>query len=89
VTGVSAETVKARLSDVPNSRKAAIVKEDGSTVWVRVYPKSAGVNGLARSVGEVASQQGWRVEELHTEEGRLDEVFRSITVPDTQTPAQT
>jgi ABC-2 type transport system ATP-binding protein len=23
------------------------------------------------------------VEEMHTEEGRLDEVFRSITMPDT------
>jgi len=26
-----------------------------------------------------------RIEELHTEEGRLDEVFRSITMPDTVT----
>ena len=24
-----------------------------------------------------------QVEEMHTEEGRLDEVFRSITMPDT------
>jgi hypothetical protein len=27
--------------------------------------------------------RAWRVEELHTEEGRLDDVFRSITMPDT------
>ena len=27
--------------------------------------------------------QGVTLEELHTEEGRLDEVFRSITMPDT------
>jgi ABC-2 type transport system ATP-binding protein len=26
---------------------------------------------------------GWKIEELRTEEGRLDEVFRSITLPDT------
>jgi ABC-2 type transport system ATP-binding protein len=89
VVGVAADTVKARLSDVPNSRKAAIVKDDSACVWVRVYPKSAGVNGLARSVGEIAAREGWRVEELHTEEGRLDEVFRSITLSDTQSPAQT
>jgi ABC-2 type transport system ATP-binding protein len=38
---------------------------------------------LARAVGEAATQAGWRLEELHTEEGRLDEVFRSITLPDT------
>ena len=30
-----------------------------------------------------AAAQGWHIEELHTEEGRLDEVFRSITMPDT------
>ena len=34
---------------------------------------------------EVAAKEGWKVEELHTEEGRLDEVFRSITMPDTAT----
>ena len=27
--------------------------------------------------------EGWKIEELHTEEGRLDEVFRAITLPDT------
>ena len=31
----------------------------------------------------VAQQQRWHVAEIHTEEGRLDEVFRSITLPDT------
>jgi ABC-2 type transport system ATP-binding protein len=34
-------------------------------------------------VAELAAQQGWRLDEIHTEEGRLDEVFRSITLPDT------
>ena len=47
----------------------------------RVFPRP-NVNGsLARSIAEAA--QGWHIEELHTEEGRLDEVFRSITMPDT------
>jgi ABC-2 type transport system ATP-binding protein len=40
---------------------------------------------LARSVLALASS--WQVEELHTEEGRLDEVFRSITLPETAKPA--
>jgi ABC-2 type transport system ATP-binding protein len=38
---------------------------------------------LARSVAEVSLKEGWKIEELHTEEGRLDEVFRAITLPDT------
>jgi ABC-2 type transport system ATP-binding protein len=32
-------------------------------------------------VGEAA--HGWQIEQLQIEEGRLDEVFRSITMPDT------
>ena len=38
---------------------------------------------LARAVAETTMKEGWKIEELHTEEGRLDEVFRSITLPDT------
>jgi ABC-2 type transport system ATP-binding protein len=40
------------------------------------------MNGeLARQVAAAAA--GWQLEELRTEEGRLDEVFRAITLPDT------
>jgi ABC-2 type transport system ATP-binding protein len=51
---------------------------------LRVYPrdKSAAAE-LARAVVELASREGWKVEQLRTEEGQLDEVFRRITLPDT------
>jgi ABC-2 type transport system ATP-binding protein len=84
VLGVPAETVKGKLGGVSGAKKASIVKEEQGFVWARVYPAKAGGNGeLARAVGEAARQEGWKIEELHTEEGRLDEVFRSITLPDT------
>ncbi len=84
VLGVASDVVKAKLGQIPNARKAAIVKEDSSSVWARVYPQSSSKNGeLARSVGEISAREGWKIQELHTEEGRLDEVFRTITLPDT------
>jgi ABC-2 type transport system ATP-binding protein len=84
VLGVNSDVVKSKLGQIGYARKAAIVREDPSGVWARVYPQGAGKNGeLARSVGEVSVKEGWKIEELHTEEGRLDEVFRSITLPDT------
>ena len=57
---------------------------------VRIYPQNATLkNGdLARHVAEAAMKEGWKIEELHTEEGRLDEVFRAITLPDTQKETQ-
>jgi ABC-2 type transport system ATP-binding protein len=89
VTGIAGDTVKARLAEISGARKAAIVKEEKGSVWARVYPKAPGVNGaLARAVGEVAAREGWRIEELHAEEGRLDEVFRSITIPEVQQAPQ-
>src|SRR5213080_729385 len=50
VLGVPAEKVKLRLSEIPNVRKAAIIKEEATYVWARVYPSNAGRNGeLARA----------------------------------------
>ena len=81
VSGINAATLNQRLSQLPAVKRAAIVKEDATSVTARVFPKG-NVNGaLASSIADAA--QGWRIEELHTEEGRLDEVFRSITMPDT------
>jgi ABC-2 type transport system ATP-binding protein len=80
--GVAGGAVVERLSAVPNARKATLVKEEKDKVVARVYPKGSSRNGeLARQV--LAAAAGWQVEELHTEEGRLDEVFRGITLPDT------
>ena len=61
-----------------------MLKEDAAAVTARVFPQPNCRNGeLARGIYEIAAREGWKVEELHTEEGRLDEVFRSITMPDT------
>jgi ABC-2 type transport system ATP-binding protein len=80
--GVAGRQVVERLSALPGARKAAIVKEEEGRVCVRVYPKSSAQNGeLARQV--LAGCTGWQLEEVRTDEGRLDEVFRSITLPDT------
>jgi ABC-2 type transport system ATP-binding protein len=84
VIGVAADSIKQRLGYIPNVRKAAIIKEEQTYILARVYPSQPGKNGeLARAVAETTMKEGWKIEELHTEEGRLDEVFRSITLPDT------
>jgi ABC-2 type transport system ATP-binding protein len=82
VRGTHGTQLVEKLSGVANARRTAIVKEENGRVWARIYPKAGGDNNeLARNVLIAAS--AWQVEELHTEEGRLDEVFRSITLPDT------
>jgi ABC-2 type transport system ATP-binding protein len=82
VAGQPVGAVSERLCHVSAARKSTIVKEENGKVWARVYPKNTNTDGeLARSVMQAAN--GWTVEELHTEEGRLDDVFRSITLSET------
>jgi len=70
--------------------KATIVQESDGLALVRAYPESRSANGaLAREIAATAAREGWKVEELHTEEGRLDEVFRSITSVDTSKQKET
>lgn len=84
VLGVTAGALTQRLGQLPTARKTALLKEEPAGVTLRVYPQPKNRNGeLALSIHEVAAKEGWKVEELHTEEGRLDEVFRSITLPET------
>ncbi len=81
VTGVNGAALSQKLSQLATVKRVSIIKEDATGVTARAFPK-ANVNGtLADSIADAA--QGWRIVELHTEEGRLDDVFRSITMPDT------
>jgi len=82
VSGINANVLNQKLVQLASVKRTSILREDSASVTARVFPKSANTNGtLARHIAEAA--QGWHIEELHTEEGRLDEVFRSITMPDT------
>ncbi|MCX7886850.1 MAG: ATP-binding cassette domain-containing protein [Verrucomicrobiae bacterium] len=82
VRGATAATVKAKLSGLSGAKKVT-AEEEGMGVRARVYPSKAGDRELGRAVAELLVREGWRVEELRIEEGRLDEVFRAITLPDT------
>jgi ABC-2 type transport system ATP-binding protein len=86
VSGINGTALNQKLSQLPVVKRMTLLREDSTSVTVRVFPKS-NVNGaLAANIADAA--QGWRIEELHTEEGRLDEVFRSITMPDTATSTE-
>jgi ABC-2 type transport system ATP-binding protein len=83
VRGVSGGRLVERFSSVPNVGKAVAISEQGGEVWTRVFPAKPDRNGqLVRDLLEAVN--GWKVEEVRTEEGRLDEVFRAITLPETR-----
>ncbi len=82
VRGVSGAQLTSKLGAVSLARKTTLIKEENGQATVRVYPKSEAGNGpFVREI--LAATSAWQIDEIKTEEGRLDEVFRSITLPDT------
>jgi ABC-2 type transport system ATP-binding protein len=81
VNGIAAGAVQEKLNRL-RAAKRITAETSGQSLVVTVFPRTAGDGDLTREVIEATS--GWQVEELRTEEGRLDEVFRNITMPDTK-----
>ena len=85
VKGKPAAEIAQKLRELPLVRRAEAVAEKDGAAQIRAYPKpEAGDGELGARVFELAARECWTVLELRREEGRLDEVFRKITLPDTK-----
>jgi ABC-2 type transport system ATP-binding protein len=85
VSGINGAALNQKLLQLAAVKRMTVLREDATSVTARVFPKTEVNGALATSIADAA--QGWHIEELHTEEGRLDEVFRNITMPDTAAAA--
>jgi ABC-2 type transport system ATP-binding protein len=84
VSGVSAAQLSEGLSQIAFVSRVETIGESPEQAIVRAYPQSPEQKpDLVRSVLDLIAQRQWRIEDLRTEEGHFDEVFRSITLPDT------
>ena len=78
----SSTLITQKLKQLSAVERCVVVSE--SPVTIRAFAKRNGQGDqLAQMIGELAATERWKIAELHTEEGRLDEVFRKITLPDT------
>lgn len=74
--------IKQRVGELVMGERLLVISESPPTV--RIYPKKDVADSeLATGISSLAAREHWKLEELHTEEGRLDEVFRAITLPET------
>jgi ABC-2 type transport system ATP-binding protein len=83
--GITWQAVEAELGKLRFLEKSELISESGSRVTARLQPKG----DLLAEVLALAQTQRWQVEHLNVDEGRLEDVFRSITLPDTKTASAT
>jgi len=73
------EGVAGKLHTIPGVERATVQND-----YVAVQAAKDARGKLGSAIYELAVRENWKISELHTEEGRLDEVFRGITLPDTK-----
>src|SRR6516165_1616097 len=78
--GVTSQTLQPELAKLRFLANSELLAESDSRVSARLQPTGA----LLPEFLETAHQRRWQVEHLTVDEGRLDDVFRAITMPDTK-----
>jgi ABC-2 type transport system ATP-binding protein len=75
-----AASASAKLKALPNAGGIEEVAQDGGLSRLTIFPRRGAL--LIEDVSRVAQSEQWAVKELYAEPGRMDEVFRAITTPD-------
>ena len=73
-----ADGVLETLRSIPGVSHAEVTSRSDGALDLLLLP--AGKSSLAGPVGAAAHSNGWQVTGMHVERGRLDDVFRTITI---------
>lgn len=81
IRGLAGSGILAELERLPHTQSVESKESSDSGFIGRVLPKKNTVNGtLAAEISQFCASRNLQLLELHTDEGRLDEMFREITV---------
>ena len=87
-SGSDAETLRARLAQQAGVLRSEIVVADGPRVVLRAMPDRMKTQGtLSGSLAQWAVSEHLGLDDIRVEEGRLDDVFRALTVTDAASQA--
>ena len=82
VCGADAAALSRLLAAAPGAESVEILSEADRRIEASVYPRHPADTTLSGTVAGIATREGWQLDEIHIQEGRLEDVFRSITLPD-------
>ena len=83
--GTPAADVATKLNALSAVKEVKLLSEQNGRTVLRCFPSKDQMSGVfSRAVAELAQRESWRLEELRVEEGKLDDVFRAITLSETQ-----
>jgi ABC-2 type transport system ATP-binding protein len=83
VNGAEKQSLVSQLKSLATVSQCEFLSAGDNRVTLRLTPKGQVLPELVA----LAGRNSWKVENIQIDEGRLDDVFRAITLPDTKTAA--
>ena len=83
INGMAGSGIRSELSSLGGVAEVEEIKSSELGFEGRALPAKASAS-ISEAIFNLCKDRGWILEELHVEEGRLDEVFREITVAETK-----
>jgi ABC-2 type transport system ATP-binding protein len=83
VNGAEKQSLVSQLESLATVSQCEFLSAGDNRVTLRLTPKGQVLPELVA----LAGRSSWKVENIQIDEGRLDDVFRAITLPDTKTAA--
>ena len=82
-TGLAATGVRQELEKLSEVNAVQVDESGDDSIEARIFPNKGKDGELSKAIFELAVEKGLTIDELRVEEGRLDELFREITLSDT------
>src|SRR5260221_2018168 len=83
VNGAEKQSLVSQLESLATVSQCEFLSAGDNRVTLRLTPKGQ----ILPELVALAGRSSWKVENIQIDEGRLDDVFRAITLPDTKTAA--
>ncbi len=83
-TGLAGSGIQAELEKLSAAREVQVISSSDNGIEARILPIKGNSDQLGKQVSGVCQDKKLSVEEIHIEEGRLDELFREITKTDSE-----
>jgi len=84
LTGAAGTAIRDEIAKLSVVQKVESLNVEGTRFTGRVLPgKNKHSADVVAALLELVASKSWKIEDIHPEEGKLDEVFRSITRSDT------
>jgi ABC-2 type transport system ATP-binding protein len=79
ISGMAGSGIRSELGQISGVGNIETLSETAAGFNGLVYPKKRGKNDLSSQIYDLCRNRNWTLNELHVDDGRLDEMFREIT----------